>query len=91
MLAKKILKTQTMTRVENVEMAKPEFREPWVLPNSIFKPRIKEADSKNFFDTEQVRSLRGCAGVGEGEAGWKWVWGCLNGWVCTRACVLCWA
>jgi hypothetical protein len=67
LLAKKILKTQTVTRVENVEMAKPEFREPWVLPNSIFKPRVKESDSKNFFDTEQVRFICLCGW----EGGWE--------------------
>ena len=26
--------------------------EPWLLPESIFKPRAKEADSKDFWDTD---------------------------------------
>ena len=53
--AKKILKTQTTMRVEAVEVKPVEERDPWTLPMSIFKPRVKEADARNFFDTPQVR------------------------------------
>ncbi|KAG1678758.1 hypothetical protein FOA52_012798 [Chlamydomonas sp. UWO 241] len=50
LVAKKIMKTQTTTRAEDVELAPT--REPWSLPNSIFKPRTKETDAKAFFDTD---------------------------------------
>ncbi len=37
--AKKIIKTQVSTRVESIEAVRIEQREPWKLPDSIFKPR----------------------------------------------------
>ncbi|KAJ9524025.1 hypothetical protein QJQ45_022487, partial [Haematococcus lacustris] len=49
--AKKIIKTHTSTRVEAVEVKVVEEREPWTLPVSIFKPRLKECDARNFLDT----------------------------------------
>jgi hypothetical protein len=52
--AKKIIKTQTTMRVEAVEVKPVEEREPWTLPSSIFKPRVKESDARNFFDTPVV-------------------------------------
>ena len=33
-------------------MARVEAREPWKLPDSIFKPRVKECDSKAFWDSD---------------------------------------
>lgn len=53
-VAKRIVKTQTNTRVEAVEVAVVEEREPWTLPMSIFKPRAKESDARTFHDNEQV-------------------------------------
>jgi hypothetical protein len=52
--AKKIIKTQTQKRVEDIEVKVVEERDPWTLPVSIFKPRLKESDSRNFFDTPAV-------------------------------------
>ncbi|GIL66635.1 hypothetical protein Vafri_20126 [Volvox africanus] len=52
--AKKIIKTQTTTRVENIEIKPQEEREPWTLPNSIFKNRVKECDARAFYDAHQV-------------------------------------
>lgn len=37
----------------------PEEKEPWELMKSIFKPRIKEADSRDFWDTDSVRGRPG--------------------------------
>ena len=51
--AKRIIKTQTTTRVENVEVKQVDERDPWTLPMSIFKPRLKETDARAFFDTPQ--------------------------------------
>eukprot|EP00198_Chlamydomonas_reinhardtii_P003541 XP_001692877.1 flagellar associated protein [Chlamydomonas reinhardtii] len=52
--AKKIIKTQTTTRVENIEVKQQEEREPWTLPSSIFKNRVKECDARAFFDSHTV-------------------------------------
>ncbi|KXZ56071.1 hypothetical protein GPECTOR_2g953 [Gonium pectorale] len=52
--AKKIIKTQTTTRVENIEIKPQEEREPWTLPSSIFKNRVKECDARAFYDSHQV-------------------------------------
>ena len=41
---------------EEVYVAPPEEKEPWELMKSIFKPRIKEADSKDFWDNDVVRA-----------------------------------
>jgi hypothetical protein len=42
-----------------------EEREPWTLPNSIFKSRIKECDARAFYDSHQVgRLARGWGGTG---------------------------
>ena len=51
--AKPIIKTQTQTRTESIEAARVEAREPWKLPESIFKPRVKECDSKGFWDSDE--------------------------------------
>ena len=32
------------------------YREPWLLPESVFKPRVKEADCKDFWDKETTTS-----------------------------------
>jgi len=40
--------------VEDIEVKVVEERDPWTLPVSIFKPRLKESDSRNFFDTPAV-------------------------------------
>ena len=47
--AKKIIKNQVSTRVESIEV-RIEHKDPWKLEMSIFKPRLKEADSHDFFD-----------------------------------------
>jgi len=46
--------------VEDIEVQVEEEREPWTLPMSIFKPRLKESDARNFFDTPAV-SVPTCA------------------------------
>lgn len=67
--------------MEAIEEIKAEEREPWSLPMSIFKPRCKEADARDFFDSEESERkmferdwARACnkdkfAGAGPG-AGW---------------------
>lgn len=35
-------------------MPVPEQREPWTLPGSIFKPRVKECDATAFYDGAAV-------------------------------------
>jgi len=61
--AKRIIKTQTQAHVEDIEVKVVEERDPWTLPMSIFKPRLKESDARNFFDTPAVRACRGgCRG-----------------------------
>ncbi len=53
--AQKIFKTVVSTRQEAIEVKMAEAREPWTLPNSIFKPRAKESDARNYHDTPAVR------------------------------------
>eukprot|EP00879_Flechtneria_rotunda_P024201 GHRR01025649.1.p1 GENE.GHRR01025649.1~~GHRR01025649.1.p1 ORF type:complete len:986 (+),score=357.96 GHRR01025649.1:892-3849(+) len=48
--AKAILKMQTTTTEESIIVQVAEEKEPWALPSSIFKPRIKEADAHAFYD-----------------------------------------
>eukprot|EP00983_Pelagomonas_calceolata_P113261 1159965-Pelagomonas_calceolata.AAC.18 len=57
MQAKRIIKTQTQMYVEDIEVKVVEEREPWTLPMSIFKPRLKESDARNFFDTPAVSPM----------------------------------
>jgi hypothetical protein len=38
--------------VESIEV-KIELKDPWKLEMSIFKPRVKEADSHDFFDKQE--------------------------------------
>lgn len=83
--AKKIIDTRIITRLEDVEVHQPEYREPWSLPMSIFKPRVKEADTRNFLDSEQTEErtfekdwARACAkekftGEGEGQSDWRFL------------------
>lgn len=52
------MKSQTTTTEESITVAVAEQREPWTLPNSIFKPRVKEADARAFYDGGAVS---GCA------------------------------
>jgi hypothetical protein len=42
--------------VESIEVARVEVREPWKLPDSIFKPRVKESDAKGFWDTDECEA-----------------------------------
>eukprot|EP00873_Tetraselmis_striata_P034657 jgi/Tetstr1/454921/TSEL_041784.t1 len=50
----RITSTETETSTEDVYVAPVEEREPWELPKSIFKPRVKEADSRDFWDNDIV-------------------------------------
>lgn len=54
--AKQIQQTRTTTNVEKIERV-DNSKEPWLLPNSIFKPRLRESDSKDFYDTPKVTSI----------------------------------
>lgn len=54
--AKQIQQTRTTTNVEKIERV-DNSKEPWLLPNSIFKPRLRESDSKDFYDTPKVSSV----------------------------------
>ncbi|GMH33927.1 hypothetical protein BSKO_01761 [Bryopsis sp. KO-2023] len=53
-VAKNIVKTKTSTTTEKIEVQPQEEREPWTLPMSIFKPRVKESDAKDYCDTPKV-------------------------------------
>lgn len=44
------MKTQTTITEEDIRLPVAEQREPWTLPGSIFKPRVKEADAREFYD-----------------------------------------
>ncbi|WIA12059.1 hypothetical protein OEZ85_012136 [Tetradesmus obliquus] len=48
--AQAIMRSQTTTTEESIVVAAAEEREPWTLPGSIFKPRVKEADARAFYD-----------------------------------------
>ncbi|CAG9462609.1 unnamed protein product [Pedinophyceae sp. YPF-701] len=52
LVTKRVNKEETSTMVQDVEAPRP--RTPWRLPDSIFKPRVKESDARGFFDTHQV-------------------------------------
>jgi hypothetical protein len=45
-----IMRSQTTTTEESIVVAAAEEREPWTLPGSIFKPRVKESDARAFYD-----------------------------------------
>ncbi len=45
-------KTETTTRYEDIEVL---YRPPWLLPESVFKPRAKECDAKDFWDTDTTQ------------------------------------
>eukprot|EP00210_Caulerpa_lentillifera_P000601 g582.t1 len=51
--SKEIQQTRTTTSVQQIERVEAN-KEPWTLPNSIFKPRLRESDSRDFFDTSKV-------------------------------------
>ena len=40
-----------LDREESLEAKPVDTKIPWTLANSIFRPRLKEADSQNFLDT----------------------------------------
>lgn len=44
------MKRQTTTTEEDIHIPVVEQHEPWTLPGSIFKPRIRECDAKAFYD-----------------------------------------
>lgn len=52
-----IMKSQTTTTEEDIHVPVVEQREPWTLPGSIFKPRVKESDARAFYDGAAVRAL----------------------------------
>ena len=60
-----IRKTVTNTRTEDIEVIN---RDAWLLPESIFKARAKEADSKDYWDSDSTEAkmferdwVRACA------------------------------
>lgn len=55
LVAEKIVRTETETTTEKIEVMPKEEKEPWTLPASIFKPRAKESDAKDFTDKTKVR------------------------------------
>lgn len=44
------MKSQTTVTEEDIRLPVAEQREPWTLPGSIFKPRVKECDARAFYD-----------------------------------------
>jgi hypothetical protein len=72
-----ITRTQVTHREE--DLAPPEEREQWTLPQSIWRPRLKEADAHAFFDTDAVSCAPGGGGNkrGVGVAGGR-MWGGHN-------------
>jgi hypothetical protein len=58
LVAKKMTRTIVTSRQEDVEVAVPKEREPWLLPKSIFAARAKrgpqQCDAKDYFDTPKV-------------------------------------
>jgi hypothetical protein len=50
------MKSQTTTTEEDNHVPVAEHREPWTLPGSIFKPRVKESDARAFYDGPAVSS-----------------------------------
>ncbi len=52
---------QTATKVEDVVQVQAEAKEPWSLPQSIFKPRSKESDARDFFDGPAVCARCRCS------------------------------
>lgn len=54
-VAESKMRTQTTTFEEDVHIPVVEERDPWVLPQSIFKPRAKEADARAYYDGAAVR------------------------------------
>eukprot|EP00803_Ostreobium_quekettii_P006066 evm.model.scf_440.5 EVM.evm.TU.scf_440.5 scf_440:34312-38159(-) len=55
LVVKNIIRTQTTTSVEMIEVKPQEEKEPWTLPGSIFKLRARESDAKDFVDTPKVK------------------------------------
>lgn len=51
-----IMKSQTTTTEEDIHVPVAEHCEPWTLPGSIFKPRVKESDARAFYDGPAVSS-----------------------------------
>ncbi|GAX81636.1 hypothetical protein CEUSTIGMA_g9064.t1 [Chlamydomonas eustigma] len=47
-----VRKTETSVRTEDVEVL---YRPPWLLPESVFRPRAKESDCKDFWDTDATQ------------------------------------
>eukprot|EP00239_Pterosperma_sp_CCMP1384_P006610 CAMPEP_0197846288 /NCGR_PEP_ID=MMETSP1438-20131217/3054_1 /TAXON_ID=1461541 /ORGANISM="Pterosperma sp., Strain CCMP1384" /LENGTH=604 /DNA_ID=CAMNT_0043457875 /DNA_START=30 /DNA_END=1845 /DNA_ORIENTATION=- len=45
---------ETRTKIEVKPVRPPTPKEPWTLPKSIFKARLKECESKAFFDSQKV-------------------------------------
>lgn len=52
LLVERTVRETTDVAVHDVEAPRP--KTPWRLPESIFKPRLRESDSKGFFDTHQI-------------------------------------
>jgi len=52
------MKSQTTVTEEDIRLPVAEQREPWTLPGSIFKPRVKECDARAFYDGGAVSILR---------------------------------
>lgn len=52
------MKSQTSVMEETVAVQLAEEREPWALPASIFKARVKESDARAFYDGGAVSLLQ---------------------------------
>lgn len=50
----KVFRTGVIVERDALERP-PTPKDPWTLPKSIFQPRMKEADSKGFFDTKRTQ------------------------------------
>ncbi|KAK9816567.1 hypothetical protein WJX72_002063 [[Myrmecia] bisecta] len=51
LVAKRITDKVVKIREEKLDVKVEEQREPWTLPASVFKPRAKESDARNYTDT----------------------------------------
>lgn len=60
-LVTRVVRRDTQETRVKIDVKPPTPKEPWSLPKSIFKPRTRESDAKNFWDTPKVRLRRGKA------------------------------
>jgi hypothetical protein len=48
-----VVRRDTQETKEAIRTSTP--KEPWVLPKSIFKERLRNTDSKDFYDSEKIQ------------------------------------